>query len=176
VNDSDFAAAAREPRASGYADLLRVCRVVRDGLRAAGGPGSGAFLLDLGRAFEEYVGRVLAEALPRWAIDVQPQLRFDESVSLQPDLILNRGEKCVVLDAKWKRLAGVPEPDDLHQVLAYAAVTGAGHVGLVYPGTRSGRRTIALPNFRLTLFRLRVSGPPADCEASVRRLARAARG
>jgi 5-methylcytosine-specific restriction enzyme subunit McrC len=183
--DADFDAATREPRAAGYNEVLRLCGAIRDGLRAATGQGTGAFLLDLGRAFEEHVTRSLAAALgqrPGWSVEVQPRFPLadgGEPVVLQPDVVVRRrGAVRAVLDAKWKRLAGGPDPDDLHQILAYAAVTGAEHVALVYPGTRSGRCSLAVPGgrVRVTLFRLRVVGPLTDCEASVRRLVRATCG
>ena len=59
--------------------------------------------------------------------------------------------------------------------MAYAAVTGSGRVGLVYPGKRFGRRTFAAAGVRLTLFRVQVVGPPAACADSLRRLAKAVR-
>jgi 5-methylcytosine-specific restriction enzyme subunit McrC len=168
VTDADFAAAEREPRAAGYAELLRLCRLLS--------AGPGAFLIDLGRAFENYVARALADVLPaKWSLDVQPCFPLGPLV-LQPDLVLRRGaEAWAVLDAKWKRLAGGPEAADVHQVLAYAALTGARRVGLVYPGARWGRKTFAAAGVTVSLFRVQVVGPLAECAASVRKLARAAR-
>jgi 5-methylcytosine-specific restriction enzyme subunit McrC len=183
VTDADFDAAAREPRAAGYADLLAVCRLLHDGLTAATLPatGTGGFLLDLGRAFEGYLARTVSEAFasrPGWSVEPQP--RFDlgviggERVILQPDLLIRRrGAVQAVLDAKWKR-PGL-EAADLHQILAYSAVTGCTRVGLVYPGRRSGRRDLLINGrVRLSLYRLRVVGPAADCRAAAFRLARAA--
>jgi 5-methylcytosine-specific restriction endonuclease McrBC regulatory subunit McrC len=93
-------------------------------------------------------------------------------MDLQPDLILRRqGSIRAVLDAKWKR----PGPDtaDLHQILAYAAVTEASHVGLVYPGRNSARRELQINDrLRVSLYRLRVIGTAAECRTSVARLAR----
>jgi 5-methylcytosine-specific restriction enzyme subunit McrC len=138
--------------------------------------GPGAFLIDLGRAFEDYLARSLAEVLPsRWSLDVQPCFPLGPLV-LQPDLVLRRGgEVRAVLDAKWKRLAGGPEAADVHQVLAYAAITGARRVGLVYPGARWARKTFAAAGVEVSLFRVQVVGPLAECAASVRKLARAVR-
>ena len=168
VTDADFAAAEREPRAAGYADLLRLCRLLS--------AGPGAFLIDLGRAFEDYLARSLADVLPsKWSLDVQPCFPLGP-FELQPDIVLRKGgEVRAVLDAKWKRLAGGPEAADVHQVLAYAALTGARRVGLVYPGARCGRKTFAAAGVTVSLFRVQVVGPLSECAASVRKLARGAR-
>ena len=86
-----------------------------------------------------------------------------------------KGVVRAVLDAKWKTLAAGPDAADVHQALAYAAITGAERVGLVYPGKRFGCRTFAAAGVRLTLFRVQVVGPLGECAASLRRLARAVR-
>ena len=166
VTDADFAAAENEPRAAGYAALLRLCRLLRGGE-------PGAFLIDLGKTFEDYLARSLSEVLPaKWSVESQPRFPLGP-VELQPDLVLRRrGEAKAVLDAKWKRLAGGPDAADVHQVLAYAALTGARRVGLVYPGSRGGRKTIAAAGVEVSLLRVQVVGPPTECAASVRRVAR----
>jgi 5-methylcytosine-specific restriction endonuclease McrBC regulatory subunit McrC len=186
LTDAAFAAALAEPRAGHYGPLLELCRVILSGFRAADPTGAapGAFLIDLGRAFEDYVTRSLASVLaprPGWAVDAQPRFELSasagEPVVLQPDvLIRRRGAVRAVLDVKWKRPG--PDPADLHQVLAYAVLTGARHVALVYPGRRSGRRELAVPEsrVRVSLFRLRVVGSAGECRASAARLARVVRG
>lgn len=180
--DADFDAAEREPRAAGYRDVLDLCRLIRDGFRAArlGADGAGGFLLDLGRVFEQHLARGVADALasrPAWSVEAQPRFVLaatrGETAVLQPDLVLRRrGQVLSVLDAKWKR-PGL-DAADLHQVLAYAAVTGARHVGLVYPGSRTARRQLHLPGgrVRVSLLRLRVVGPPEACRDSVTHLVR----
>jgi 5-methylcytosine-specific restriction enzyme subunit McrC len=185
LTDADFDAAAREPRAAGYAELLTVCRLIHDGLRAASrsANGTGGFLLDLGRAFERYLTRAVSEAFasrPGWSVEPQP--RFDlgmvgtDRVVLQPDLLIrHRGTVHAVLDAKWKR--PTPEPADLHQILAYAAVTGCRRVGLAYPGRRNGRCDLLIDGsrIRLSLHHFQVVGSAADCQLAAARLARTMR-
>ncbi len=75
-----------------------------------------------------------------------------------------------VLDAKWKR----PGPDaaDLHQILAYAAVTGARRAALVYPGRRWGRRVLRAGAPTVSLIRLPVVGTSDEVAAGLARLAR----
>jgi 5-methylcytosine-specific restriction enzyme subunit McrC len=182
VTDGDFTAAVSEPRAAAYNGLLTLCRLVRDGIAAADpfGGGGGAFLLDLGRAFEDHLARSVAAAFatrPGWAVEAHPRFTLGftrgEAVVLQPDLVIRyRGAVRAVLDAKWKRPG--PDPADLHQILAYAAVTGAGHVGLVYPGRRFTRRELASGNgrLRLSLLTVPVVGPVEKCLSVGERLAR----
>jgi 5-methylcytosine-specific restriction enzyme subunit McrC len=182
----DFAAALADPRAAGYRPLLETCRLIHDGFRAADPSGieTGAFLLDLGRAFEQYVTRSLAAGLSRrgWAVDAQPRFELratsGEPAVLQPDVVVRRnGAARAVLDVKWKRAAALPDPADLHQVLAYSLAAGVPHAVLVYPGVRSGRRELVLGGgrVRVTLFRLRLAGPDADCSRSLALLARVVR-
>jgi len=181
AGDAEFDVALAEPRAAHYRPLLDLCRLLRDGFRAADptAAAAGAFLLDLGRAFEGYVTAALASELaarPGWSVEAQPRFELPASAGepavLQPDVVVRRrGAARAVLDAKWKRPG--PDPADLHQVLAYSVLTGATHVALVYPGRRSGRRVLAVPGsgVRVSLVRLRVVGPAAECRASAARLA-----
>lgn len=168
IAETDFAAAAAEPRTAHYHPLLAVCRLVHDGFGAArlADCGSGAFLLDLSRAFEGYLTDALTSASARhagWSVEAQP--RFAIGITeLQPDILIRRrGAARVVLDAKWKASRN-PEVADVHQVIAYAAITGARHVGLVYPGRRLARREFPLPvsDIRLSLFRVPALGAETD--------------
>jgi 5-methylcytosine-specific restriction enzyme subunit McrC len=178
--DAEFAAARTEPRAAGYRPLLDVCRLILDGLRCADpdGTGAGGFLVDLSRAFERYLATALRDALaarPGWRVEEQPAFALGPT-ELQPDVLVRRdGAPWAVLDAKWKKPE--PAPADLHQVLAYAALTGAPRVALVYPGRSDGRTRFATPDGRVgvTLFRLRVAGGAAELALSVERLARSVR-
>jgi 5-methylcytosine-specific restriction enzyme subunit McrC len=179
--DDLFAAAAREPRAAAYHPLLALCRTLRDGFAAADGtPGGGAFLIDLGRAFERFLAGGLAEQFaPRPGWSVEPQVGFAVGdVVLRPDVLVRRqGVARWVLDAKWKLLG--PDPADLHQILAYATVVGVKRVGLVYPGTRFACRTLRAGPVQVALVRLPVAADAAGLAAGLPRfttlLARARR-
>lgn len=168
VSPGDWDTSHREPRAAGYNAVLALSRLILDGLSAAdaaGSPGP-ALLLDLGRAFERHLERLAAEAFAGragWAVEPQPLFPLGP-VELQPDLVVRRrGAVRAVFDAKWKRPG--PDPADLHQVLAYATLTGAERVALVYPGRRPGRWSLAVPGRRVTvtLLRVPVVGPVAAC-------------
>lgn len=179
--EEEFAAADREPRASAYRPVLDLCRLLHSGLKEADhGAGGGAFLVDLGRAFEVYLSRGLVPRIdgrPGWSADIQPRLPLGEAALFQPDLLVRRrGEPWAVLDAKWKTPR--PEPADLHQVLAYAALSGARRAALVYPGRRFARRELVTTpgGVRLTHFRIDVCGPPDSRAASLERLVRTVLG
>lgn len=176
ATDTDFATAYAEPRAAAYAPLLDLCRVILDGLKAANplGTDAGAFLVDLGKAFERYLATGLQRALterPGWAADVQPRFSLGET-DLVPDIIVRHdGAVRAVLDAKWKAVE--PEAADLHQVLAYATLTGSDHVGLVYPGLTDARGQLTTPDgrVRVSVFRLRVVGSAGKLARSLSWLA-----
>jgi 5-methylcytosine-specific restriction enzyme subunit McrC len=163
ASESDFAAALAEPRAAGYRPLLDVCRLILNGLACADptGTGTGAFLIDLGQAFERYLAHGLQREFTRrtgWNVVIQPTYQIGPT-TLQPDLlILKDTTPWAVLDAKWK--AANPEADDLHQVIAYATLTGAPNVGLVYPGKSDDLAHFATPGHRVrvSMYRLCVIG------------------
>lgn len=178
VTDADFAAALAEPRAASYRPLLEVCRLVLSGFAAADpiGSGCGAFLIDLGREFERYLTRALERELstrPNWNLQGQPAFALGPT-ELQPDIVIRKdGAAWAVLDAKWKTTT--LEASDLHQVLAYATLTGASRVGLVYPGRTDRRTHFTTPDgrVRVSRYRLRVVGTTAELAASITKLARA---
>lgn len=175
--DDLFAAAAREPRAGAYTALLALCHTLRDGLAAADGyPGTGAFLIDLGLAFERFLTAGLADQLGDsrgWSVEAHPGFAVGD-LMLRPDvLVRRRGEARWVLDAKWKRPG--PDPADLHQVLAYATVCGVRRVSLVYPGRCFARRRLAAGPVTVVLVRLPVAGPAAELSAGLAKLARLVR-
>ena len=180
ATEADFTAALSEPRVAAYRPLLEVCQLILNGLNVANplGTAGGAFLIDLGRAFERYLTTALVLAFterPGWVVDEQPRYTLGET-DLQPDIVVRyNGSPRAVLDAKWK--TATPEAGDLHQILAYATLTGADHVGLVYPGVKYGRAHCTTPDgrVRVSIFRLRVVGSADDLERSVGRLARALR-
>src|SRR5262249_104521 len=141
------------------------------------GMGDGAFLINLSRAFERYLAESMSAELARrskWSLEVQPVYAIGPT-ELQPDLLLRRrGQARFVLDAKWKAPDCGPDAADLHQILAYASITGSQRVGLIYPGRRFARREFSVPGtqIQLSLFRVRVVGTTDECQTSITRLVR----
>ena len=165
--ENDFSAAIADRRLSHYQPVLEVCRLIHSGFTAASTQdgGSTAFLMNLGQVFERYLGMQLVRAyanLPNWSVQVQPRLNAGVA-EFQPDFIISKdGQAEMVFDAKWKHPR--PEASDLHQVLAYGNVTGAKHVGLVYPGRRLAKRSVILRGRtqRLTLLQVPIFGMVTD--------------
>lgn len=183
-------ATAPDRRTADYGPLLDLCRLIANGLapgQVVGDVPAPGFLLDLERIFEGYVTAGLERSFAedaRYRVAAQESFTVNRpaaglpDLTLRPDVTLSRdGRPVVVLDVKWKRLGDVPQPDDLHQVLAYAAVLGAPRAVLVYPGRRSEVRTYRLAHAELTVEvrSLRVVGTPAACDAAVARLVRSLR-
>jgi 5-methylcytosine-specific restriction enzyme subunit McrC len=177
ATDTDFTAAYAEPRAAAYRPLLDVCRLILSGLNAANpfGTDGRAFLIDLGRAFERYFASALGQALadkPAWTVEAHPSFSLG-GIDLQPDVLVSEnGTPRAVLDAKWK--TADPEPADLHQILAYATLTGTDRVGLVYPGTKYGRAHLETPDgrVRVSIYRACVIGSARCVSRSMARIAR----
>ena len=180
VTDADFAAAVAEPRAAHYQPLLEVCRILLDGLTCADplGTGNGAFLIDLGQAFERYLATALDRAFethPDWWVEAHPTFAVGPT-ELKPDVLIRKdGEPWAVLDAKWK--TATLDPADLHQILAYATLTGAARVALVYPGREDERAYFSASDgrVRVSVYRIRVVGTAEELAQSVEKLARSVR-
>jgi 5-methylcytosine-specific restriction enzyme subunit McrC len=100
-----------------------------------------AFLVDMNKAFEDFVVEALRDALGReHGVLVQGakgrQLHLDEGreVTLLPDLSLWRDGRCVFVgDVKYKRVLPAEYPNaDIYQATAYAVATELDSVLLIY--------------------------------------------
>jgi 5-methylcytosine-specific restriction enzyme subunit McrC len=176
VLEADYSATAAEPRAAAYLPLLEVCRLIFSGLICADplGNGESAFLIDLGRVFERYIFTSLKRELanePAWSVEEHRAFAIGPT-ELKPDILIRHdGTPTVVLDAKWKTETN--DAADLHQILAYATITGAARVGLVFPGRTDDRAQFLTPDgrVRVSLRRLRVVGTAEELAASITKLA-----
>lgn len=142
--------ARREPRPkwatsrlnARYVPALRLAELVLDAASIEQGLGavaSSGFLIDTWRAFEDFVGIALGEALAPHggSLDLQStrdHLDIANRVQLRPDMVWRRdGSVVAVLDAKYKveTERGVPEAD-LYQMLAYCTALGLPRGHLLY--------------------------------------------
>jgi 5-methylcytosine-specific restriction enzyme subunit McrC len=180
---------ALDERTEAYRDLIAWCDLFE----------AGEILVSLERAFEQYVGRLVREA-------VGENLRVQETIhlkavtnltlpppslggkgeggvgsspfSLIPDFVVTRlGSPICVWDTKWKR----PDPfaADVHQVIAYAALIGVRACGLIYPGRRFRLDTFQpSTDIPLTIGFLRIplTDDPVRLNRIIERLRNACRG
>jgi 5-methylcytosine-specific restriction enzyme subunit McrC len=185
-NDWPRLEAARLPER--YRMPLDLCRLLLEGLGP--GPSAGpvrapAFLLDMERVWERHVTRMAFDAFAGGDEQVVVQqwrtIGHDaegRSLSIRPDVTIEHaGRTLLVLDAKWKRPGDQPAPDDLYQVLTYAATLRAPAAVLVYPRRRSRHRAYTFPNLpvRLAVWSLGVGGTREECTRSAKRLGKALR-
>jgi 5-methylcytosine-specific restriction enzyme subunit McrC len=191
LGPDSFAQAEPDRLTEPYRPLLDLCRLLADGLAPGcrdGATACPAFLLDMERVFEGYLTRGIVEAFAgreRYRVEVQPRHVANRAaagqpdIHLRPDVVLSRdGEPQVVIDAKWKDLAGSPlVTEDVYQVLAYCTALGVGRGVLVYSGRRdrSWDYEMAGTPVRLSIRTLRVVGERERCARSLRRLARSLR-
>ncbi|HKI38043.1 MAG TPA: hypothetical protein VKA46_39685, partial [Gemmataceae bacterium] len=182
LGPDSFAQAEPSRLTEAYRPLLDLCRLLADGLAPAGREGATAcpaFLLDMERVFEGYVTRGIVEAFAgrdRHRVDVQPRHVANRPVAGRPDIhlrpdvvLLHDGRAKVVVDAKWKDLAGSPLlTHDIYQVLAYCTALGVGRGVLVYPGRRSRAWDYEMMGtpIRLTVCTVRVVGDREACTRS----------
>lgn len=165
-----------DARLIGYRPLLDWCRLVEATLAGSG------FLMNLERLFEAYISRLLAEPVGERTVVPQRMVQVSgpagiPGVELRPDMTVldPDGRPSAVCDIKWKPLPRTgPRPDDLHQVLGYAAVLGVRTAVLLYPGRRFATRRYTTPSgVTMTVATCRLLGSSAQimrAEKSVRRL------
>ncbi len=103
-----------------------------------------SFLFPMNVLFEEFVGRSLRKALGPGRVRLQgPSRRALKSETgrhlfgLRPDIVVDARGCPVVLDTKWKNLAGLPSKSDSFQMLVYGQAYRAKRVILVYPWHRA---------------------------------------
>jgi 5-methylcytosine-specific restriction enzyme subunit McrC len=191
LGPDSFALAEPDRLTESYRPLLDLCRLLADALAPGSRDGTTAspgFLLDMERVFERYVTRGIVDALAgrsHYRVDVQPchlanrPVPGQPDIHLRPDLVLTRdGQPLVVIDCKWKDLAGSPPAtEDLYQVLAYCTALGVDRAVLVYPGTRTRfwEYEMTRTPIRVTVCMLRIVGERERCARSLRHLGRTLR-
>jgi 5-methylcytosine-specific restriction enzyme subunit McrC len=109
-----------------------------------------ALLFEMNTLFEEYVGRVLRDALRPSGLEVRLQGPINHALISQagqlrfatrPDIVISRGSEAVlIIDTKWKRLKALSDDPrlgvaqaDVYQLMAYGQVYRCNRVMLLYP-------------------------------------------
>lgn len=167
-----------------YQPALRLARWVLEATSWAHSVGSSsgsAFLLNVAKVYEDFVGRVLQVTLHPEGFDVDLQVsdwRLDTegNIRMRPDIVISRhGRAVAVADTKykvWGANVGSPLNGDVYQALAYAVTAGVREVHLLYvSGDVEPRRyDIAATETTVVAHALDVSGGPRELVRRVREL------
>jgi len=137
-----------------YHDLLQLAAaLLRGSYQFIGGEEGVGFslLFEMNRLFEEFIGRTLRIAMRDNGIRVTLQGPKNYALSeigtneprfmTKPDIVIHGGDRPVmVIDTKWKRLAGQIDDQkrgvsqsDVYQTMAYAQIYRVKHLMLLYP-------------------------------------------
>ncbi|OCS82635.1 hypothetical protein A6M13_07015 [Caryophanon tenue] len=102
-----------------------------------------ALLFPMEKLFESYVGHLVQQEARRtgWHINLQDNryYLFERSFALRPDIVLTKGTRTIVMDAKWKLLSKTTSKQhqiaqaDMYQMYAYAKKYNAEAVYVIYP-------------------------------------------
>lgn len=167
-----------------YQPALRLARWVLEATswaHAEGGSSGSAFLLNVAKVYEDFVGRVLQATLHPEGFDVDLQvsdwrLDTDGKIRMRPDIVISRqGRVVAVADTKykvWGESDGSPPNADVYQALAYAVTAGVREVHLLYvSGDVEPRRyEIAATGTTVVAHAVDVSGEPDELVTRVKRL------
>lgn len=165
-----------------YQAALALARTVLEGLGVSHSKGSlnaVAFLVDMNRLFEGWIGAELSERL--WpSVQVSEQegvpLSKTPTVRMNPDLLFRaHGTVVLVGDVKYKLTgSGIARSPDYYQLLAYATATDVELGILIYcQADEAPARTITIENGgqRLTCHPLPLAGDWQQVSREVDRLA-----
>lgn len=167
-----------------YQPALRLARWVLEATSWAhveGASSGSAFLLNVAKVYEDFVGRVLQATLHPEGFDVDLQVsnwRLDMAgkIQMRPDIVISRnGRVIAVADTKykvWGESDGSPPNADVYQALAYAVTTGVGEVHLLYVSgdVETRRYEIAATGTTVVAHAADVSGEPGELVMRVEKL------
>jgi 5-methylcytosine-specific restriction enzyme subunit McrC len=173
-----------------YVPALRLAEIVLANTSAESGGGplrTAAFVVDMARVYEDFVGTALTEALSRFPGGTRTQYpsRLDlpehsgpAGIQMFVDVVhLVAGQPRLVFDAKYKAAdaKGLYPNADHYQMLAYCTALGVPTAWLVYAGGASPvRRRIVNTGITVVEYQLDLTAAPAALLAQVNRLAESA--
>lgn len=167
-----------------YQPALRLAQWILEATswaHAQGARSGSAFLLNVAKVYEDFVGRVLQDSLRPLGFEVELQasdwrLDAEGRVRMRPDIVISHdGHVVTVADTKykvWGDTGGSPPNADMYQALAYAVTARAPEVHLLYVSGDVEPRRYAVPATGTTLVAhaLDLSGRPEELLDEVRRL------
>jgi 5-methylcytosine-specific restriction enzyme subunit McrC len=100
-----------------------------------------ALLFNMDHLWEQYLFQSLRKKQHELGYEIYRETKrlfTSESYNLNPDILLRKGEKTYVLDAKWKQpKRSKGSQQDLRQIYTYCRYWKARHGFLIYPGRQS---------------------------------------
>jgi 5-methylcytosine-specific restriction enzyme subunit McrC len=151
---------ASDRRFAGYGPTLGLARLILEGTGVQAAPGLqplASFVIRLAPLFEAAVTRALAKMASAKGLmcHAQRPLSLDAEGRLRviPDVVLERGDARLVIDAKYKLPAeGLPPADDFQQLVTYLACLDTRRGALVLPalGALPEETTLQLTTFGRT--------------------------
>lgn len=123
----------------------------------AGNTPFAAFLLDMNKVFERFIGRFLertfAEKQSPFSVMISPNIWLGEQPKEKgiPDIVLTyQGQPCLILDTKYKLFSGKPNEADRNQMFIYCHTMKLQHAWLIYPGELLAAYQNSFPGMQLT--------------------------
>lgn len=147
ISDKTFDAIVFDRKTEGYKNAVSIARLLLLQYHPDLSGGRNhvlALMFDMNLLWEKFVYVSLAKKLKGFTVRDQVRKKFwgfgaqgrERGVNIIPDILIARpGEKCVVLDTKWKNIQDSgPVSADLQQLYSYSRFFDARKVALVYPG------------------------------------------
>ena len=149
--DKDFSKVEINRNMKDYENLMKWSKVFlknKSFTTFSGSTKSRAILFPMESVYESYVAQQIKKIFrPRgWTVSsqaygeylfVQPRRQF----ALRPDIVIQRGNRRIIMDTKWKRLNnnehsnfGISQPD-MYQMYAYSKKYKTSEIWLLYPVT-----------------------------------------
>lgn len=169
-----------------YHAALRLSEVILRNASAEAGEGkqrTAAFVVDMGKVFEDFVGAALRRAMAAFPGEMRLQynamlneaVRDSDRLTVRPDAVhLLGGRPVVVYDAKYRAGSdqGASLSADHFQMLAYCTALRVPTAWLVYAGAGEVKlRRILNTDIDIVEFPLDLSRPPSEILAAVADLA-----
>lgn len=157
-----------------YHPALRIAELVLQNQSYETGPGGlsvAAFVVDMDKLFESFLGTALREAWATYSGDTRTQheASFDDLdwMKIKPDVVhVTRGKPRIIVDAKYKRASprGRYPPSDYYQMLAYCNALAVPVGWLVYAqGLRDKvSRRIRNTSIEIVEYPLRLEEAPSS--------------
>lgn len=138
VNEATFTKVPKNRKTAPYETALVIARLII--LNYAPNVSSGnermlALLFDMNSLWEEYVLIRLKQAAPKEVtIYGQESKAFWKTISIRPDIVIEKGSQKYIIDTKWKNIDySEPSTNDLRQMYVYNDYWKSDKAMLLYP-------------------------------------------